>query len=272
MRKTLWGLPVALIVLWLLGGCTDTPQKQRAVPIQSPAQAAFTIKENTALIQSLEINLTGKQSKDKVSLYAEQSKDGLPLAWYLVVNGLEKVKLTAEDLYSFAEVRFVDINGDGREEALLFRQSSGSAGARGLNIYQTAGQHWRELFSVNQDTATDDKRYTVKYTGNYSVAFEDKSTGLKSMIPLNESRYQGSEHMLPDITAWVDPIIDYSLVDYNKDGVKEIVTIQRVIGIAHADTIGLLKTTYQLKDNRYQAVAMTLCDSNDNPLAEVKLI
>ncbi|CCO08008.1 hypothetical protein [Desulforamulus hydrothermalis] len=272
MRKAFWGLPVALIVLWLLSGCTDTLHKQRAAPLQGPAQTAFTINNNTALIQSLEINLTGKQSKDKVSLYAEQSTDGLPLAWYLVVNGLAKVKLTAEDLYSFAEVRFADLDGDGRAEALLFRQSSGSAGARGLNIYQTAGQHWQELFSVNQDTVTNDKRYAVTYIGNYCVAFEDKETGLTGIIRLNESRYRGSEHMLPDITAWIDPIIDYSLADYNQDGIKEIVTIQRVIGIAHADTIGLLKTTYQLKGNRYQAVTLTLCDSNDTPLAEVKLI
>ncbi|SHE48153.1 hypothetical protein SAMN02745133_00472 [Desulforamulus putei DSM 12395] len=273
MRKITCTLLVPVFVLSLLAGCTSSPKaKEETGAFKTQQIQTFVETENTHVLQTLEQDLVGDPVKEKVVLYAEQSKDGMPLSWSLVVNGIEKVKLSPEDgLYSFAEVKFADVDGDQKEEVLLYRQSSGSAGARGLNIYKTTGENWQELFSVNNTTEADDKRFEVKYMGNYYAGFEDKETGLKSTIQLDKARYKGIEHMLQGISTWIDPIVDYSLVDHNGDGVKEIVTIQRVIGVAHADTIGLLKTTYKMERGRYKAVTLTLCDNNDKPLAEVKL-
>lgn len=273
MKKLACALLVPVLTLSLLTGCSPSPKAMEASDTSGTKQAqTFVETENTHILQSLERDLLADPVKEKVVLYAEQAKDGMPLSWSLVVNEIEKVKLSHEDgLYGFAEVKFMDVDGDQKEEVLLYRYSSGSAGARGLNIYETTAENWQDLFSVNNTIEAEDKRFEVKYLGNYYASFEDKETGLKSTIQLDKAQYKGIEHMLKDISTWIDPIVDYSLVDHNGDGVKEIVTIQRVIGVAHVDTIALLKTTYKIEKGRYKAVTLTLCDNNDKPLAEVKL-
>lgn len=271
MKKLARTLLVPVLAISLLTGCTSPPKAKEASYVSKQAPA-FVQTEYTHLLQTLEQDLQGDAAKEKVALYGEQTKEGMPLSWSLVVDGIEKVKLSHEDgLYGFGEAAFADVDGDQKVEVLLYRHSGGSAGAKGLNVYKTAEENWQELFSVNNTLEAEDTRFEVKYMGNYYASFEDKETGLKSTIPLDKMQYKGIEDMLNGISTWIDPVIDYSLVDHNGDGIKEIITLQRVIGVAHADTLALLKTTYKIEKGRYKAVTLTLCDNKDKPLAEVKL-
>lgn len=264
MKKLSFIFLLAIFTLFTVMGCTSHSPKKSV--------STYVVTENTQILQSMKGDLLGDQREEKILLYAEQAKDGLPLAWALVVDDVEKVRLTPEEgLYFFAEMNLSDVDGDGQKEVLLYRQSSGSAGARALNIYQTTEDSWQEIFAVDHLAQTDDEHYQVKYLGDFYVSFEDKKTGLKSTIPLDKNQYQGSEEMLNNITTWIDPVAAYSLVDHDGDGCQEIVTLQRVIGVSHVDTIALLKTTYYMTNGHYQAVNLALCDNKNKILAEVKL-
>lgn len=269
MKRIILILAVAMLAVSVLLGCTQEKELNKS---QNNVQRLFQETKNTVILYTTVQQLPGSKSKDKITLYGEQSDDGMPLSWSLVVNGIEKVKLEHEDgLYGFAEVKFEDLDGDNNKEVLLFRQSSGSAGARGLNIYKISETNWEQIFTLENPVNLTDERYNVKYLGNYYASFEDSVTGLKSTINLDKKSYQGREEMLKGIATWVDPIADYSIVDYDGDNNKEVITIQRVIGVAHVDTLALLKTTYRLNQGKYIAISLALADRNDKPLAEVKL-
>lgn len=272
MRKLTAALLISTFSCFILTGCSLYPSQDAPQPALNKAVKNYVPTKNSHLMQTISKDIFGDSAKENIILYLQQTDEGMPLSWSLVVNNVEKVKLpTEEGLYFFGEVKLLDLDGDQQEEVLFYRQSSGSAGARGLNVYKTSEQEWRELFAIEKPTEVADKRYQVKYIGDYYAYFEDKKTGLKSTIPLDKNQYIGNENMLSEIASWIDPIADYSVVDHNEDGIQEIVTIQRVIGVAHVDTIGLLKTTYQLEEGYYRAKTITLCDRNDKPLAEVAL-
>lgn len=257
-------LTLSLLISW---GCSIKENGS-----SSEHEKPFIESSNTFILETIEKNIYGTKTPQKIVLYAEQTKDGIPVAWSLVIDGKEKVKLHHEDgLYGYADVKLLDLDGDARNEVLLYRQSSGSAGARGLNIYKPTPGEWTEIFNVTDPADFDDNRYRVKYLGNYYVSFEDTLTGLKAIITLDKKNYHGLEDMLGNIDTWVDPIAEYSIVDHDGDGVKEIVTIQRVIGIAHVDTMALLKTTHKRVNGKYIPVILSIADRNDKPLAEVKL-
>lgn len=55
---------------------------------------------------------------------------------------------------------------------------------------------------------------------------------------------------MPKISSWVDPISDYEFKDTDGDGVMEITTMQRVIGISHPDTL-----VFEIEGGRYIAAA-----------------
>lgn len=272
MQRILRSTLISLLALALVTGCSAQPKEE--VKLTQPKQVKeFVATKNTQILQAVDLNLLGDESPEKVVLYSEPNDSGMPVSFSLVVNNIEKVKLGSEDgLYSIAAVKFEDIDGDKNPEVLLYRSSTGSSGARGLNIYKPGEGDWPQLFGVANPMYTDDdQRFKVKYIGDYYASFEDQETGLKTTIPLAKERYNGIEDMLKGIATWIDPIAEYSLVDHDGDGKEEIITIQRVIGVAHADTIALLKTTYKLAGDGYQAVTLTLCDDKDKPLAEVKL-
>ncbi|AEG59140.1 hypothetical protein Desru_0863 [Desulforamulus ruminis DSM 2154] len=275
MKKILASLIAFILFISLLSGCAANKTTLQKKEAESTGLEKFQATANMQILQSTRETLGSDGKTEQIILYSEQSPNGMPQSWSLVVDDIEKIKLSPEEgLYGFAEVKFEDVDGDDIKEVLFYRQSTGSAGARGLTIYKTGGKDWQQLFSVNDPFDFDDmegKRYEVKYLGDYYVRFEDRQTGLKTTIALDAEEYQGLEDMLKEISTWVDPIAEYSLVDYDGNGVKEIITIQRVIGIAHADTLAFLKTTYKLEQGRYKAVTLSLTDVNDKPLAEVKL-
>ncbi|AQS60092.1 hypothetical protein [Desulforamulus ferrireducens] len=281
MKKFYVKLLLPIIAISLISGCSaNSKDAQNTVNEQQTVK--YIVSENTHILKTVEKNIVGNETKEKITLYAEQNQNGMPVAWSVVVDGVEKLRLTAQEegLYSFADLMLEDVDGDDKSEVLVYRQSSGSSGAMGLAIYKPQEGDWQPLFNIENpfDYAyggaaemENAERFEVKYAGDYYVVFKDHQTGLNSTIQLVQEEYKNVAEMLPNITTWIDPIIDYSLVDYDGDGVKEIITIQRVIGIAHVDTLALLKTTYQLKEGQYQATSLTLYDKKEKPLAEVKL-
>jgi hypothetical protein len=215
-------------------------------------------------LQSLEADLSGNGHRSKLDLSVLLDENSNPLAWILKVDGKETIKLppAEEGLFgSRAELKQEDIDHSGTPKVLIFRRSTGTGGATGLNIYNPADS-WKEIFAIQTGSeiggswGTNAERFEVKYLGNFKVSFKDIQAGLRATIPLNAKTYESMDadqvkRWLTELTAWVDPISDYNIQDLDGDGVKEIVAVQRVIGISHPDTIALLKTTYKLQKGIY---------------------
>lgn len=226
--------------------------------------------ENIKVVRKLEHGLLGYGKTQTIVLSVIEDTYEAPFSWSITVDGQKKLDL-GRDNYDTADIKFKDIDGDKHDEILIYRGSGGSAGAGGLNIYKPSTSKWKELFAVKKSFDLPSKRFRMKYIGNYRVSFENLETELKATIPLEKNRYKGMENSLPKISSWVDPISDYELKDIDGDGVMEITTMQRVIGVAHADNIGLFKTRYKMHNQKYRADRVFLYDDKGHLLAQAIL-
>ncbi|RYD06685.1 hypothetical protein N752_03150 [Desulforamulus aquiferis] len=146
MSRTTFILLITLFTITMFTGCASQDNEILLQKTDTNFQETYSELGNKVILNSIERQLPGSKSKDKIILYAEQADDGMPLSWSLVVDGIEMVKLDHEEnLYGFAEVKFQDLDGDNKDEVLLYRQSSGSAGARGLNVYRVSDEGWEEF-------------------------------------------------------------------------------------------------------------------------------
>lgn len=144
----------------------------------------------------VEHDILGHGNKQTIVLSVYEDTSGAPLSWNITVDG-QKMLTLARDDYDAADIKFEDIDGDKRDEILVYRSSSGSAGAVALNVYKPGTGKWIELIALKNSFDLPSKRFKMKYTGNYKVIFEDPETGLKATIPLEKERYKGSENSCP---------------------------------------------------------------------------
>jgi hypothetical protein len=256
------------------------------MPVQPQAVLPQSGDEGSEVrIAAIESDVIGDGGKSTLELYASLDEYGNPLVWSVRQNGVEKARLEQNEPGTFsadAVLQTEDLDGDGKREVLIYRRSSGSAGAVGLTVLGPSRQ-WTALFSLDDPFAlgggsggTAGDRYETAYAGDHRVLFADKQTGLQALLALDMKKYEAMDEQAVDrwlnrMEAWVDPISEYRLTDEDGDGVREIVTVQRIIGISHPDTIGLLKTTYRLEGDEYRAVSEALFDDEGRLLQQVRL-
>lgn len=251
---------IAALALTLVG-CGATKAKKEK----------FVVTDNMEVVEKQVEDLNGDGKTQKVILYGEKDDQGMPV-WTLVEEEYEIVSLDSmEGAYTLADINLQDVDGQKGLEVLFYRYNTGSAGGQGLNIYKLDRGEWQEIFNVPNSFDMGKERFTMQYMGNYQVSFKDSETGLEHVIKLDPSRYAGNEEMLDGISTWVDPIAEYKLEDIDSDGVSEITTMQMVIGIAHADPIASLQTTYRVKDGSYQPEKISLVDISGMVLVEKAL-
>jgi hypothetical protein len=194
----------------------------------------------------------------------------------LTVDGDEKVNLRLEDGYTSGELGFASLDGGRAGDVLLYQDCTGSCGAKLLEVYRPSRGAWQRIFAAPDDPqcyniGPDNKRYAVKYLGDYQVSFADRQTGLQAVIELDRATHQGMENLLGRISTWVDPIADYRFT-VNGNGAQEIITVQRVIGVAHPDTIAELRTTYKLESGQYRPVSEALTTPADPVTGAVQVL
>lgn len=234
----------------------------------------FIPADNMKVQNTLEEDLNGDGSKEKIIFYAQKNEQGMPIAWTIVVDGYDMATLDGQEeegVYTLADIALQDIDGEDGPEILFYRYSTGSAVAQGLNIFKPGKDNWGEMFNVPNPFGMGKDRFEIKYLGDYRVSFKDKETGLEHTIELKKSNYNGNEEMLEGISTWIDPISEYRIDDIDGDGVNEITTVQRVIGVSHSDTIAILQTVYQLREGVYKADKVMLTTDTGELLAEQSL-
>ncbi|EFZ2114373.1 hypothetical protein BOY45_004358, partial [Shigella flexneri] len=96
---------------------------------------------------------------------------------------------------------------------------------------------------------------------NFKVEFIDKKTGMVGIIPINpKERYpdfsleQADERLKSMIKNFVDPASDYRIENVGGNKPKDIITMQRVSGIAHVDEIARFETRYSFDNNNQKYI------------------
>jgi hypothetical protein len=149
-----------------------------------------------------------------------------------------------------------DFNRDGINDILVSIDSGGSGAIMYHYIYSFINNIPRLMF--NFETYNEEYKYTVTYKDNYKVEVISGRNNSRYIIDisvkgqdyLNEI-YDENGKLKEPITGFVNPLSGLYPVDYNYDGVYELLAYQKVAGRYNADALGYVLNTLRWENNRF---------------------
>lgn len=149
-----------------------------------------------------------------------------------------------------------DFTGDGADDILISINSGGSGGIMYHYIYSFIDSVPRLLFDFN--VYNDEYNYDVTYKDNYKVEFISKKNKEKYIIDIT---YKGADYLSEiydvngklkqPISGFVNPLSGLYPVDFDSNGVYELLAYQKIAGRYNADSLGYVLNTLKWKDNRF---------------------
>ncbi|WHH57855.1 VCBS repeat-containing protein [Petroclostridium sp. X23] len=149
-----------------------------------------------------------------------------------------------------------DFTGDGVDDILIGIASGGSGGMMYYYIYSFLHNMARLLFDFN--VYNEQYQYTVTYKDQYKVEVVSKSNNQKYIIDistrsaeyLNEI-YDKNGKLKEPITGFVNPISGLYPVDFDSNGVYELLAYQKIAGRYNADSLGYIQNILKWKNSRF---------------------
>lgn len=149
-----------------------------------------------------------------------------------------------------------DFNGDRVNDILVSIDSGGSGAIMYHYIYSFIDNVPQLMFDFN--VYNDEYKYEVTYKDNYKVEFISEKNNNKYIIDislrgedyLNEIYYENGKLKQP-ISGFVNPLSGLYPVDFNSDGIYELLAYQKIAGRFNADSLGYVLNTLKWEDNRF---------------------
>ncbi|WP_182200923.1 VCBS repeat-containing protein [Paraliobacillus salinarum] len=149
-----------------------------------------------------------------------------------------------------------DFTGDQVDDIFISVATGGSGGVYNHYIYSFASYSPRLLF----DSALYNQQYQyeVTYQDQYKVSVLSEENGLRYIIDistrdqsyLNEI-YDEAGKLKEPITGFVNPLSGMYAVDFDYDGVYELLCYQKIAGRYNADGLGYVMNTLGWQANRF---------------------
>ena len=149
-----------------------------------------------------------------------------------------------------------DFTGNGVKEILIGMSTGGSGGIINYYIVSFAGNEAKILF--DSDVYNNYFRYTVKYKNNYKVEVVSRPNNERYIIDislrgpeyLNEI-YNRNGKLKSPIIGFVDPLSGLYPVDFDSNGIYELLAYQKIAGRYHADSLGYILNTLSWKNDEF---------------------
>ena len=149
-----------------------------------------------------------------------------------------------------------DFTGNRVKDILIGIDSGGSGAATYDYIYSFINNVPRLLFDFN--VYNDEYKYSVNFKDNYKVEIISEKSNEKYIIDissrdadyLNEI-YDKNGKLKNPIEGFVNPLSGLYPVDFNSDGVYELLAYQRIAGRYNADALGYILNTLKWKNNKF---------------------
>lgn len=108
-------------------------------------------------------------------------------------------------------------------------------------------RQFRQIF--NSDSFNDEFKYSVSYLNQYKASVVSQRQHEQYILDLT---YKGRDYLneiytnqgvlKAPIEGWVNPLSGLYPVDFNRDGVYELLAYQRIAGRYNADSLGYVQT------------------------------
>ncbi|KGK89508.1 spore coat protein [Clostridium sp. HMP27] len=149
-----------------------------------------------------------------------------------------------------------DFTGDGVDDILVSINSGGSGGIMYHYIYSFANNVAKLLFDFN--AYNEEYNYDITYKDNYKVEVISKNNNEKYIIDISTREedylseiYDVNGKLKQPISGFVNPLSGLYPVDFDSNGVYELLAYQKIAGRYNADSLGYVLNTLKWKDNRF---------------------
>ncbi|MDW0114726.1 VCBS repeat-containing protein [Sporosarcina saromensis] len=149
-----------------------------------------------------------------------------------------------------------DFTGNGVDEILISIATGGSGGIMNAYIVSYIGNQARFIF----DSSVYNNRYTysVNYLDQYKVELISDANNEKYVIDLSlrdksylNEIYDANGKLKQPITGFVNPLSGIYPVDFDLNGVDDLLIYQKIAGRYNADSLGYFLNTLVWKNNRF---------------------
>lgn len=158
-----------------------------------------------------------------------------------------------------------DFTGDGVNDILISIASGGSGGTMYYYIFSFISNIAQLLFDFN--VYNEQFEYDITYQDNYKVEVISKNNNVKYIIDIS---YKGADYLdeiydengklKQPITGFVNPLSGLYPVDFDSNGIYELLAYQKIAGRYNADSLGYVLNTLKwttnmfVLDNQYVAI------------------
>ena len=152
-----------------------------------------------------------------------------------------------------------DFTGDRVNDILIGIASGGSGAIMYYYIYSFIGNSVKLMFDVNKYNGQ--YKYDVIYQNNFKVEVISRENQQKYIIDisnrdaeyLNEI-YNEDGILKTPIAGFVNPLSGLFPVDFDSDGVYELLAYQKIAGRYNADSLGYILNTLKWENSRFVLV------------------
>ncbi|MFD2638862.1 hypothetical protein [Piscibacillus salipiscarius] len=142
-----------------------------------------------------------------------------------------------------------DFTGDGVSDVLVRIATGGSGGTIYAYLYSFLNNEENLLFNGN--AYNNEYQYRVNYLDDYKVQVLSEQNQMQYIIDISSSRdqeylneiYDSNGNLINPIEGWVNPLSGLYPVDYDSNGVYELLAYQRIAGRYNADSLGNVLNT-----------------------------
>lgn len=149
-----------------------------------------------------------------------------------------------------------NFTGDGVNDILISINSGGSGAIMYYYIYSFVNNNPQLLFDFEKFNA--EYEYEVTYINNYKVEVVSEENNTKCIIDISlkgedylSEIYNEDGILKSPINGFVNPISGLYPVDFDRDGVYELLIYQRIAGRYNADALGYILSTLKWQENMF---------------------
>lgn len=149
-----------------------------------------------------------------------------------------------------------DFNGDGVKDILVSINSGGSGGMMYHFIYSFTENIPQLIFDSNK--YNEEYEYLITYKDNFKVDAVSEINNEKYVIDISHRNkdylsevYNNNGKLKEPITGFVNPLSGLYPVDFDYDGIYELLAYQKIAGRYNADSLGYFLNTLKWENNSF---------------------
>lgn len=150
-----------------------------------------------------------------------------------------------------------DFNGDGVKDIFITIDSGGSGAFTYDYIYSFIDNTPKLMFNSND--YNEEYNYTVTYKDNYKVEVVSEKNNNRFIIDISlkgqdylSEIYDENGRLKEPISGFVNPVSGLYPVDFNGDGVYELLAYQKIAGRYNADALGYILNTLKWSEDSFE--------------------